>query len=693
MKKYLELNNELMRKKDNFFDLEKDIQAVKAFKKEVYEKLMKFNSPIDRIHWLIKNNYYIDFFAMYSHEEILKITDIIYSYKFEFKSYMAISKFYQSYAMKTNDRKYYLETYEDRIIAVALFLGQGYIDMAINLGVSMIEQRYQPATPTFLNSGKARGGELVSCFLLEMDDSLNSINYVLNTCSQLSKIGGGVAINVSKIRSRNETIQGIENASSGVLPVLKLLEDTFSYVNQLGQRPGAGVAYLNIFHADIEEFLDTKKINASEKSRLQTLSIGLIVPDKFMELAAKGENMYVFAPYTVYKETNKHLDDLDMNLYYDELVANPNIVKKELNPRKLLIQIAKMQFESGYPYIMFKDNANNVHALKNLGQIKMSNLCTEIFQLQETSVINDYGVQDEIKRDVSCNLGSLNIINVMEKQSIKESVYSAMDALTQVTDLSNITNAPGVRKANEELHAVGLGVMNLHGYLAKNIIPYESDYAKEFANQFFMMINYYSLKRSMEIAIKKNKKFEGFDKSEYANGKYFEKYIKNDYTAKSDKVKSLFGNMYIPTKEDWAKLAKDVKKNGLYHAYRLAIAPTQSIGYIQNATAGISPITDIIERRTYGDSTTYYPMPFLSADNILVYKSAFNMNMFKVIDLIAIIQEHIDQGISTTLFVDSETSTKELARYYIYAHKKNLKALYYTRTKNLSFEECLVCSI
>lgn len=151
--------------------------------------------------------------------------------------------------------------------------------------------------------------------------------------------------------------------------------------------------------------------------------------------------------------------------------------------------------------------------------------------------------------------------------------------------------------------------------------------------------------------------------------------------------------MYIPTKEDWAKLAKDVKKNGLYHAYRLAIAPTQSIGYIQNATAGISPITDIIERRTYGDSTTYYPMPFLSADNILVYKSAFNMNMFKVIDLISIIQEHIDQGISTTLFVDSETSTKELARYYIYAHKKNLKALYYTRTKNLSFEECLVCSI
>ena len=693
MKNYLELNNELMRKEDGFFKLEKDLEAVETFEIEVENQLMKFDCPIKRIDWLIKNNYYIDFFNMYSKEDISKIIDKVYSYNFKFQSYMAISKFYQSYSMKTNDKKMYLERYEDRIVTVALYLGQGNINMAMNLAISMIEQRYQPATPTFLNAGRVRGGELVSCFLLSMDDSLNSINYVLNTCGQLSKIGGGVAINVSKLRSRNEAIKGIENASSGVMPVLKLLEDTFNYVNQLGQRPGAGVAYLNIFHADVEEFLDTKKINASEKSRLQTLSIGLIVPNKFMQLAKEGKDMYVFAPYTVFNATGSHLDDLDMDKYYDELVANPNIKKKKLNPRKILTQIAKMQFESGYPYIMFKDNANSVHALKELGQVKMSNLCTEIMQLQETSIINDYGIEDEIKRDVSCNLGSLNIVNVMEKQAIEESVYSAMDALTQVTDLSNIKNAPGVKKANQELHAVGLGVMNLHGYFAKNIIAYESEYAKEFANQFFMMVNYYSIKRSMEIAMAKGQRFEGFELSEYANGKYFEKYIKNDYSAKSDKVKKLFGDMYIPTKEDWSNLAKEVKENGLYHAYRLAIAPTQSIGYIQNATAGITPITDVIERRTYGDSTTYYPMPYLSRNNVLLYKSAFNMNMFKMIDLVSVIQEHIDQGISTTLFIDSETSTKDLARYYIYAHKKGLKALYYTRTKNLAFEECLVCSI
>lgn len=693
LKNYLELNNEIMRKENGFFQLEKDLEAVNAFEQEVEDRLKKFETPIEKMKWLITNNYYIDYFKMYTEKEVLKIIELVYSYKFKFQSYMAISKFYQSYSMKTNDKKFYLERYEDRIVAVAMYLAQGSFEMAENLAVAMIEQRYQPATPTFLNAGKVRGGEMVSCFLLEMDDSLNSINYVINTCGQLSKIGGGVAINVSKLRSRNEAIKEIENASSGVIPVLKLLEDTFSYVNQLGQRPGAGVAYLNVFHADVEEFLDTKKINASEKSRLQTLSIGLIVPDKFMELAKEGKDMYVFAPYTVFKATGKHLDDLDMDKYYDELAANPDIKKKKVNPRKLLVQIAKMQFESGYPYMMFKDNANKVHPLKGLGQIKMSNLCTEIFQLQETSIINDYGVEDEIKRDISCNLGSLNIVNVMEKKAIKESVCSAMDALTQVTDLSNIMNAPGVRKANEELHAVGLGVMNLHGFFAKNVIAYESENAREFANQFFMMVNYYSIRRSMEIAMEKGETFKGFEESEYASGKYFKKYINNNYEAKADRVKELFAGMYVPNQKDWQELAEAVKKNGLYHGYRLAIAPTQSIGYIQNATAGIAPITDVIERRTYGDSTTYYPMPYLSEMNMLLYKSAFNMNMFKMIDLIAVIQDHVDQGISSTLYVDSKTSTKELARYYIYAHNKGLKALYYTRTKNLAFEECLACSV
>ena len=693
MKEYIKLNNELMQKVDGFYQLDKDKEAVKEFQREVSEKLYPFSSTEERFTWLIENDYYVNFSEMYDIEFIIGLSNHINSFNFEFQSYMAISKFYQSYALKTNDKKHYLETYEERIVACALFLAQGDKEFAWSLAEAMIKQEYQPATPTFQNSGKARAGEMISCFLLEMDDTLNSINHNLSTCGQLSKIGGWVAVNLSKLRSRGEAIKGVDNAASGVVPVMKLMEDTFSYVNQLGQRAGAGVANLNIFHWDIEEFLSTKKIAGDEKSRLQTLSIGVIVPDKFVELAREGKDMYVFAPHTVYCEYGEHLDDLDIDKVYDDLVANPNVRKKKLDPRALLTNIARTQFESGYPYIMYKSNANHAHALKKIGQIKQSNLCQEIMQLQETSIINDYGVEDVIRRDINCNLGSLNIVNVMENKDIERAVRVGMRALTSVSDLSNIPNAPSVTKANRELHAVGLGEMNLHGDLAKNKISYESKEAKDFARTFFMMVNYYSIMESCKIAHEKDEVFKDFAESEYATGEYFNKYITADYAPQTKKVKKLFEDIKIPTTEDWKALAELVKTEGMYHAYRLAIAPTQSIGYVQNATPSIAPIVDIVERRTYGDSTTYYPMPYLGKENFFFYKSAYEMDMMKVIDLVAEIQEHVDQGISTILYVDSNTSTRQLVRYYLYAHHKGLKSLYYTRTKNLSISECSSCSV
>lgn len=459
------------------------------------------------------------------------------------------------------------------------------------------------------------------------------------------------------------------------------------------QRSGAGAAYLNIFHWDIEEFLSTKKINSDEKVRMKTLSIGVTVPDKFIELAKENKPMYVFAPYSVYKATGEHLDDMDLDERYDELVANPNIKKRELDPRKLLTNITRTQFESGYPYLVFTSTANKEHALKDLGRIKMSNLCTEIFQLQETSTINNYDETDYIRKDISCNLGSLNIANVMETKNFEGSVKTAIRALSAVSDSMNIKNAPGVVRANKELHSVGLGALNLHGYLTKVKIAYESDYAKEFARTFFMMMNYYSIKASCEIAKDLGETFVGFENSEYAKGTYFDKYLTIDYRPVSDKVCMLFKDMYVPSPEDWSNLKEEVSKYGLYNAYRLAIAPTQSIGYVQNATPSVAPIVDLIERRTYGDSTTYYPMPYLDMSNVFFYKSAYNMSMYKFIDLMAEIQEHIDQGVSATLYVDSNTTTRELGRYYLYAHHKGLKSLYYTRTKNLSVAECESCSV
>ncbi|TDM12626.1 class 1b ribonucleoside-diphosphate reductase subunit alpha [Macrococcus lamae] len=695
-KKYnhIELNNQVTkRRNDGFFDLEKDQEALTVYLEEVKDKTIHFESPLERLHYLIDNNFYYDLFEQYTEDDILDIVSYTEDLPFTFASYMSASKFFKDYAMKTNDKKQYLEDYKQHVIIVSLYLAKGDKEQAKELINAMVEQRYQPATPTFLNAGRARRGELVSCFLLEVDDSLNSINYIDSTAKQLSKIGGGVAINLSKLRARGEAIKGIKGVAKGVLPVAKALEGGFGYADQLGQRPGAGAVYLNIFHYDVLEFLDTKKVNADEDLRLSTISTGLIVPSKFFDLAKEGKDFFMFAPHTVEQEYGQTLDDINLDEMYDQLVENPNIIKKSKDAREMLNTIAQTQLQSGYPYLMFKDNANKVHANSNIGQIKMSNLCTEIFQLQETSVINDYGTEDDIKRDISCNLGSLNIVNVMESKKVKESVHIGMDALTTVSDEADIKNAPGVAKANRELHSVGLGVMNLHGFLAKNKIAYESEEAKDFANTFFMMMNFYSIERSMEIAKERGEQYADFDKSDYASGSYFDKYVLNSYAPKSNKVATLFEGIKVPTEKDWADLREQVKTYGLFHAYRLAIAPTQSISYVQNATSSVMPIVDQIERRTYGNAETFYPMPFLSPETMWFYKSAFTTDQMKLIDLIATIQEHVDQGISTILFVNSEISTRELSRLYVYAHHKGLKSLYYTRNKLLSVEECTSCAV
>lgn len=693
-KKWIYLNNEIMIQKDGEYQLEKDKEAVYSyFVDYVNKNTVFFHNLKEKMKYLIKNNYYIDFYEMYSHDEIKEIFKLVYGKKFRFASFMSASKFYQSYALMDDSGEKFLERYEDRISITALYLAQGNMEKAREYATMMINQEYQPATPTFLNSGKKRSGELVSCFLDEMGDSLSDIGYIFDSAMKLSSMGGGVSINLSKIRARGESIKGVENCASGVLPIMKILEDIFSYANQLGARAGAGAVYLNVFHSDIMEFLDSKKINVDEKIRIKSLSIGVIVPDKFMQLAMNDEACYIFYPHTVYQAYGQYLDEMNMNEMYEKLVDNPKVRKKKINARELLVKISQVQKESGFPYLFFKNNANREHALKGIGNVKFSNLCSEICQISEVSEIRPYYEEDIIRRGISCNLGSLNIATVMENKRVREATRSAIDTLTTVSDLTNIDAVPTIKKANKELHSVGLGAMNLHGYLAKNHIMYESKEALDFCNVFFMMVNFYSLERSMEIAVEKGETFKDFDKSEYANGNYFEKYITKEYLPQTEKVKKLFEGIHIPNIEDWKKLKEQVVKNGIYNAYRMAIAPNQSTSYIMNSTASVMPVVDTIEVREYGDSTTYYPMPYLTNDNWFFYKSAYDMDQKNIINLISVIQRHVDQGISTILYNSSADTTRDLAKLYIYAHRMGLKSLYYTRTRKATIEECLSCSV
>jgi len=693
-KKWILLNNEIMIKNDDEFSLHKDKDAVRSyFLDYVNKNTVFFYTLKEKIDYLIEQEYYIDFYQWYTFEQMQEVYDMVYAKKFRFQSFMSAFKFFQSYALRDDSGEKFLERYEDRVVAVSLFLARGDVSQAKQYAEMLINQEYQPATPTFLNSGKKRSGELVSCFLDEIGDNLNGIGYAIDSAMKLSSIGGGVSFNLSKIRARGESIKDVEGRAGGVLPIMKILEDTFSYANQLGQRPGAGAVYLNVFHTDIEEFLDCKKINVDEKVRIKSLSIGVVVPDKFMELAEKDEACYLFHPHTVLKQYGKYLDEMDMDEMYEELVTNPAVKKKKVNARHLMVKIAQTQKESGYPYLFFKGNANRSHALKDLGNVKFSNLCTEIMQISDVSDIEIYGKEDKIRYGISCNLGSLNIATVMENKRIKEAVSTAMRSLTIVSDITNIAMVPSVQKANKELHSVGLGAMNLHGFLARNFIMYESKEALDFCNVFFMMVNFYSLQSSMEIAKERKETFVGFEQSEYANGNYFSQYIAKDIVPVNEKIARLFEGMAIPTVDDWIKLMNDVKEHGIFHAYRLAIAPNQSTSYIMNATASVMPVVDVIEVREYGDSTTYYPMPYLDNDNYFFYKSAYDMDQKNVLRLISVIQKHVDQGISTILHTNTKDTTRDIARYYIYAHKMGLKSLYYTRTRKASIDECVSCSV
>jgi len=693
--KYIELNNEIMIRKNGSFQFEKDAEAVRSyFIDYVNQNTVFFHDLREKLDYLIENDYYErEVFEPYTFDEIKAVYKAAYAKKFRFPSFMSAFKFYNDYALKTNDKKKILERYEDRIAICALFFAKGDAAKATEFAEMMIRQEYQPATPTFLNAGRKRRGELVSCFLLEVGDSLNDISRAVDMAMQLSKLGGGVSLSLSKIRAKGESIKGVENSTKGVVGVMKLLDNAFRYADQMGQRQGAGAAYLNVFHADIDAFLDTKKISADEDVRVKTLSIGVVIPDKFIELAREDRDAYVFYPHTVYKEYGEHLDEMDIGEMYDKLVENPNVRKDKINPRQLLEKLAILRSESGYPYIMFEDNVNAAHALNHISKVKFSNLCSEILQVSQVSEYTDYGEPDAIGLDISCNLGSLNIANVMANKSIEKTVKLAVDALTVVSESTNIKNAPAVARANREMRSIGLGAMNLHGYLAQNRIAYESEEARDFANVFFALVNYWSLVRSMELAKETGSTFEGFEGSTYADGSYFDKYVAGDFRPKTEKVAKLFEGVEIPERIDWVRLEDNVRKHGLYHSYRLAIAPTGSISYVQSATASVMPIMERIEERTYGNSKTYYPMPGLSPQNWFFYKEAYDMDMFKVVDMIATIQQHVDQGISFTLFLKDTMTTRDLNRIDLYAHHKGIKTLYYARTKDTGQEGCLSCVV
>lgn len=881
---YIDLNAQInLYSPDGKLQLHKDKEAARAyFRQHVNPNTVFFHDLEEKIEFLTDNNYYDKtVFDQYSWSFVKDLYKTAYSYKYRFKSFLGAYKFFNQYAMKTTDGKRYLERYEDRVVMNGLVLGDGDERKAVDITRSIMENRYQPATPTFLNAGRIQAGERVSCFLLATQDSMDSITKVVSASLQLSKMGGGVGINLSNLREAGAPIKGIENAASGVIPVMKLLEDSFSYANQLGARNGAGAVYLNACHPDILSFLDTKKENADEKVRIKTLSLGIVVPDIAFELARKNEDMYLFSPKDVQDYYGKPFSDISVTEHYYEMVENPSIKKSKVSARKLFQEIATIQYESGYPYMLFEDTANRWNNID--GRISMSNLCvsgdtelltndgyrrvkdlydtqeefkvivderartmsasewgisaqdstkmfltaentevfevvtkggrslkatlwhkmyvqrngcvfkiplaevrigddllvnnsytdredkdivdevvninyagkenvydvtvenghsvifngivtgncSEILQVQKSSEFDSVtGEYSEVGTDISCNLGSMNISNVMRHGEIGETVHTGIDALTSVATSTSIDRVPTVKNGNDKYHSVGLGQMSLASFLASEKIIYGSKESLDFVNVYFATVRYHSLQASSRIAKERGESFHDFDKSKYKRKegqKYseaLEKYTSGVWETHphTERIARMFEEygQWFPTVDDWKALDDQIQETGLYHSYVNAVAPTGSISYTTSSSASIHPVTSLIEVRKEGKiGRVYFPSPELTDDNKEYFTDAYELGYKPLIDVYACASKHVDQGLSLTLFFKSDTTTRDLNKAYIYAwsrgHSTNdnglnvlddpetawlngmVKTLYYSRIKQSSIEgtevDCVSCSI
>jgi len=680
---------------------DKDREAAKAyFLDHVNQNTVFFHSLEEKLEYLIENEYYDkEVLDQYGFEFVKNLFKQAYEHKFRFASFLGAYKFYTGYALKTFDGERYLERFEDRVCMNALMLAHGDAKLAQDLVEEIISGRFQPATPTFLNSGKKQRGEFVSCFLLRIEDNMESISRGINSSLQLSKRGGGVALNLTNLREAGAPIKKIENQSSGVLPIMKLLEDSFSYANQLGARQGAGAVYLNVHHPDIMSFLDTKRENADEKVRIKTLSLGVVIPDVTLELAKNNDDMYLFSPYDIERVYGVPMADISITEKYQEMVDNPEIKKKKMKARLLFETIAELQFESGYPYVVYEDTVNEANPIE--GRISMSNLCSEILQVSTPTTYNADLSYDNIGKDISCNLGSLNIAMAMESPNFAKTIETAIKALTSVADLSYIESVMSIAEGNKKSRAIGLGQMNLHGYLGKQKIHYGSEEGIDFTNMYFYAVVYHAIKASNEMAKKTGSPFDNFENSKYATGEFFDKYTLSEWKPATKRVAKLFkdSGIELPAQADWEKLKRSVMKHGIYNQNLQAVPPTGSISYINNSTSSIHPIASKIEIRKEGKlGRVYYPAPFLTNDNLEYFEDAYEIGPDKIIDTYAAATQHVDQGLSLTLFFKDTATTRDVNRAQIYAWKKGIKTIYYIRIRQMALdgteqEGCVSCML
>ncbi|MDQ0224306.1 ribonucleoside-diphosphate reductase subunit alpha [Metabacillus niabensis] len=562
--------------------------------------------------------------------------------------------------------------------------------------LSLIEQAYWAmsnlymtvATPTLSNAGKPVG-QLSSCFIDTIDDSLQGIFDSNTDIANLSKSGGGIGAYFGKIRSRGSDIKGFKGVSSGVIPWMKQLNNTAVSVDQLGQRKGAIAVYLDVWHKDIFSFLDAKLNNGDERLRTHDLFTGVCIPDIFMEQVEARGDWYLFDPHEVRQVMGYSIEDFydeqkgngSFREKYWECVENEQLSKEKVPAIEIMKRIMISQLESGTPYMFYRDEVNRHNANSHQGMIYCSNLCTEITQNQSPTTVEEQYTEDgkiiTVKTPgdfVVCNLSSINLAKAVTEDVLEKLISIQVRMLDNVIDLNTIPVLQA-KLTNQKYRAIGLGTFGWHHLLALKQLKWENDEAVQYADELYEKISYLTIKASLELAKEKGS-YPVFKGSDWETGAYFDK---KGYRSDNSSL-------------DWDSLKSEISKHGIRNGYLMAVAPNASTSILAGSTASIDPIFQKVYSEEKKDYKIPVTVPDLNPTTTWFYKSAYLIDQRWSIKQNAARQRHIDQSISFNFYVQNTIKAKDLLELHLTAWKEGLKTTYYVRSTSSTIEECDSCA-
>ena len=632
-------------------------------------------------------------------------------------NYLGIKTLYDRYLIK-NSKGEPIELPQQMFMAIAMFLAQNeekkqekakeFYDVISKFEVML-------ATPT-LSNARTNRHQLSSCYIGSSPDNIEGIFDGYKEMALLSKYGGGIGWDWNQIRSLGGSIDGHKSAAGGTVPFLKITNDIAIAVDQLGTRKGAIAVYLEPWHMDIMDFIDLKKNSGEERRRAHDLFPALWISDLFMERVLEDSHWTLFDPVEV-KDLSEYFGE-EFTAKYIAYENNDNITKNRIKAKDLWKKILTSYFESGSPFLCFKDSANKANPNQHAGHIRSSNLCTEIFQNtnpnhykikiefedgtiktfeEEDLVIVDGGItkkankvtaldsingkkifiveKQKIDGDTAvCNLASINLSRINRSEDIKRVVPIAVNMLDNVIDL-NFYPLRKVKATNLKSRAIGLGVMGEAEMLANNKISWGSNEHFKKIDEIMEYISYNTILASSNLAIEKGS-YPTFDGSNWSKG-----IMPHDHTPQA--VNAIVNKDLFDSSCDWDFLREKVKKDGMRNGYLMAIAPTSSISILVGTTQAIEPV---YKRKWFEENLSgLIPVvaPKLSPDTWSFYTPAFDIDQLQVVKAAAIRQKWIDQGQSTNIFMSlDKASGKYLHEIYTLAWKLGLKSTYYLRSQS-----------